>query len=32
MKDFLTALANVALLASVLFFGLVGGMLFNLDK
>lgn len=31
MKDFLTTLANVALLASVLFFGLFGGMLF-LDK
>ncbi len=32
MKDFLTTLANVALLASVLFLGLFGGMLFNLDK
>lgn len=32
MKDFITALANVVLLASVLFLGLFGGMLFNLDK
>lgn len=32
MKDFFTTLVNVALLASVLFLGLFGGMLFNLDK
>ncbi len=32
MKDFLIALVNVALLASVLFLGLFGGMVFNLDK
>lgn len=32
LKTILTALANIILLASVLFLGLFGGMLFHLDK